>query len=152
MIEENYIFLNSNLQTKEEVIEFISNKALELKLSTDKDKLKDDILAREKEFSTDLGMGISIPHTKSAAVLSPAILFIRYQTPIAWGEDSKVKCSIAFLSPASNEDNIHLKMLSNVSRKLINKDFLNLLMESGTKEQIYNGLKDALNRKDVHND
>ena len=140
MIKENYIFLEQKLIGKAEVIRFISQQAACLGISTDPAGLTGDIEKREEEFSTDLGVGLAIPHAKSEYVLAPTIFFIRLSTEIDWAEGSKVKGAIAFLVPKENEDNIHLQMLAKVSRQLIYEENRDFLLKQGNQKEIFDRL------------
>ena len=137
MIKENYIFLKEGLNSKEEVIRFIGEQAVALGISTEQAGLIADIEKREEEFSTDLGVGLAIPHAKSEYVLTPTIFFIRLSEEIFWSADSKVKGAIAFLVPKENADNIHLQMLSKVSRQLIYEETRNFLLKQGNQKEIF---------------
>lgn len=145
LIEKEYIYIDAALRTEKEAMEFIGEKALYYNITNDKNRVIEDLFDRELEFCTNLGMGLSIPHTKSQAINKPAVFFIRYKDEIEWGNESKVKASVVFLSPKNSVDNIHLKMLSNVSRKLVHDEFREVLLYTGDKEEIYRGLSDALN-------
>lgn len=144
MIKEEYIFMDYEAFSKEEIINEIGKKAFEFGITNDSNGLIRDLYAREEEFNTDLGMGISIPHAKSDYVIEPAILFFRYKNEIVWGENTKVKASIAFLTPKNNKENIHLKALAAISRKLMYEDFMNMLLVTGTKEEIFKSLSKEL--------
>ncbi len=156
MIEKKYIVTDLDLKSKDDVVDFIGKKALELGITDDANALIADIKDRENQFSTDIGFGISIPHTKSVAVKKIAVLFFRYKNNIKWNENSKksdlvkgngnegVIGSIVFLTPKNNEDNIHLTMLSKISRQLMHKEFLNMLFNEKNSEKIYENLKKVI--------
>lgn len=82
---------------------------------------------REDEVSTDMGFGIAIPHGKSAAVLEPFVVFARLKEPIIWNEEENSKVTLIFMigAPEKSEDNVHLKILSQLAGKLMDEDFLN---------------------------
>lgn len=147
MIKKEYVFIDLDIKEKDAAMEFIAKKAFDFNISTDKEGLLKDLYKREEEFNTDLGMGISIPHTKSDYAKKAAVIFLRYKNEILWGGDTKVKASIVFISPKNNRDNIHLKMLSRVSRKLVHQEFLGLLLNNTDKDFIYKMLFDALNEE-----
>ena len=65
MIKDEYIFLDVDVKTKQEALEFVSAKALELGITDDKDGLLSDFLKREKEYSTGLQDEFAIPHANS---------------------------------------------------------------------------------------
>ena len=82
MLNEKNIFFNLDTTNKQEVLEFISNKAVELNISDNKEGLLGDLNKREGEFSTGLQDGFAIPHAKSEYVKTPTILFLKLNSPI----------------------------------------------------------------------
>ena len=54
MFKEEYIFFDVNVNTKTEALEFISEQALKLGLTDNKNELLNDFMKREEEFSTGL--------------------------------------------------------------------------------------------------
>ena len=77
MIEDNYIFLNEDYKSKQELLSFIAAKAEELNICDTKEGLLEDLLAREAEFSTGLQDGFAIPHARSSHVKKVSVFFIR---------------------------------------------------------------------------
>lgn len=90
---------------------------------TDKDQLKEAVLHREEEFSTGIGMGIAIPHGKCSAVKEPAITFGLSRAGIDYKSMDDQPAHLFFLIavPESSSD-IHLRALSEISRKLMHAD------------------------------
>ena len=54
MIREEYIFFDVDAASKEELLDFISEKALEFGITDSKEGLKDAFLKREEDFRMDL--------------------------------------------------------------------------------------------------
>ena len=75
MIEDNYIFLNEDYKSKQELLSFIAAKAEELNICDTKEGLLEDLLAREAEFSTGLQDGFAIPHARSSHVKKVSVFF-----------------------------------------------------------------------------
>ena len=94
-----------------------------------------DYQEREQESTTGFGNGIAIPHAKSNNVKTAAILFGRSTTDIEWQSlDGKpVNTFISLLVPA-NEGDVHLKLLAQLSRKLVHQDFVEILKRGDTRE------------------
>ena len=65
MIREEYIFFDVDAASKEELLDFISEKALEFGITDSKEGLKDAFLKREEEYTTGLQDGFAIPHAKT---------------------------------------------------------------------------------------
>lgn len=138
VLEENNLFLDENLSTKEEVLEFISKKAEKLGITKNSEGLLKDLWKREGEFSTGLQDGFAIPHAKSEYVEYPSIIYIKSKNGIEWEtfDDSKVKYIFNLLVPKENKDNIHLKMLSKLATCLMEEEFKNEVSNSVDKGKL----------------
>lgn len=142
--KKDYVLLNVDIKTKEEAIAFIATEANKLKISNNRAQTESDLWNREKECNTAIGDMIAIPHTKSTSINCPAVLIVKPKDIIDWsGED--VDLIISFLSPKENANNIHLTMLSKISRRLVNQEFKNTLRESNDIDLIYEMIMEALN-------
>ncbi len=144
IVKRNHIFLNQKCENKAEILESIAKKSFELGISDNEEETLAALLHREEDMTTDLGIGIAIPHAKTDSVNKVAVIFYRNYFDVDWDDGSLLRSCVVFLTPESNIDNIHLKMLASVSRKLIDDDFRNMLMESDDKEKIYLAMEDAL--------
>ena len=75
MLEQENIYLNEDLHNKEEILEFIAEKAYHLGITDDKEALLKDLWKREGEYSTGIQDGFAIPHSKDKLRMS--VLFAR---------------------------------------------------------------------------
>lgn len=144
IFNKNYIFLNADLKNKEDAMDFIAGKASELGISKDKKQTLEDLWGREKEFNTAIDNTLAIPHAKSLSINFPVVLIVKSKNSIDWGGEN-IKLIISFLTPKDNKENIHLTMLSKISRKLIDDNFKTILNESNDIDVIYELINDALN-------
>ncbi len=126
ILQEKNIFIDKNLKSKEEVLNFIADSAYILGVTTNKEALLEDLLKRENEFPTGIRDGFAIPHTKSANVKEASILYIRTTHELEWKtlDDSKVRYIFSLLAPQENKVNIHLKTLSKLATCLMEDDFI----------------------------
>ncbi|NMS89910.1 PTS sugar transporter subunit IIA [Clostridioides difficile] len=140
-----YVFLNVDTKSKVEVLNFIAKKAKELSLTDNENLVYEGLMAREEQFTTNLGESIAIPHTKNDAIENPAVVVLKFANDVVWNEgEDKVKLAISLLMPGKSKENIHLKLLSSLSRKLINKDFKDSLLKSDNVEEISKLISEAL--------
>lgn len=145
VFKKGNVFINVNATNKEEVLRFISEKAKELDITKDCENVFNGLVERESQFTTNLGEFIAIPHTKNDAVLSPAVLVLKFKEDVVWNEEEeKVKLAINLLMPGQSEGNTHLKLLSALSRKLIHEDFKNSLLNSNNIDEITSLINEAL--------
>jgi fructose-specific phosphotransferase system IIA component len=133
LIDTNIILLDSNDRTKEQVMHTITELLHKDNRILSKELFKSDLLEREIEASTSMGFGIAIPHTQSHQVKDSSIVFIKLKKAIKWnGDDVKLIFGIAV--PYENVDNIHLKILSKLARKLMVDEFRTALQNINSKD------------------
>lgn len=146
MLNEQNIFLNLNLNSKQDVLEFISNKAHELNVCENISGLLEDLNHREAEYSTGLQDGFAIPHAKSAHVKEATILFLRLNTSIEWGtmDDSEVSYIFALLVPKENEGNVHLQMISKLAVCLLEDDFKEFIKSCNDVTELKNYISENM--------
>ncbi|WPC18309.1 PTS sugar transporter subunit IIA [Pediococcus inopinatus] len=145
MINENLIFLNIDIATKTEAINYLTKKLLSEKYVQEKGKdFKNQILNREQTISTDMGNGIAIPHAKSKDIAKPFVAYLRVKNLILWNEEKNSMVSMIFMIGVPNraENGVHLKMLSNLARKLIDEDFLATVKNVNDNKKIVELLED----------
>lgn len=138
LIEDNYIFLNEDYKSKQELLSFIAAKAEELNICDTKEGLLEDLLAREAEFSTGLQDGFAIPHARSSHVKKVSVFFIRNKSVLDWEtlDDSEVHYLFALLVPKENEGNIHLQMISKLATCLLEDDFKYKIKSTSDKSEL----------------
>lgn len=139
LICENGIYLNENLKTKDEVLKKLSEIAVKEGIAQDSKILYDAFIEREKTSSTGMMDGFSIPHAKSETINKAQILVIRNNNGLSdWEtlDDTEVNLVIAILVPNENVNETHLKVLSNVSRKLMSDENVRILKNTDSKEDI----------------
>ncbi len=142
-----HIGINVDLKDKNDYLKYIASLAATLGIGKDEQGVYEGLVNREKEFETNLGDGIAIPHTKSNYINVPAIIVVKPKCEVQWGGDYEegVKFIISILSPDNQKDNIHLKLLASLSRKLIYDEFKSALVNASDEEEIYNMIEEALN-------
>ncbi len=146
MIKPEMIFVDSILETKQDIIELICKTAFQENLINDIENFKHKVFAREAEISTSVGNHVAIPHGKSNAVTEPFIAFVRTATAFKWDENSNDLVKLIFLIGVPDQDanKLHLKYIAEISKKLINDEFRNNLLTLTTKKEI-SDLLDSIN-------
>ena len=91
-------------------------------------------LEREKEFSTAFGNGVAIPHAKSSKVLKTGVFVYKSVNAINW-DGEEVNLAIAIVT-SEDSSNVHLQILSQLSRKLMHADFRESLLNAKTEIEI----------------
>ena len=131
------IKLELTSKTKEDVIIEMVKILDENNRLIDKDKYLKAVIDREKEFSTGIGMGVAIPHGKSSGVKEPALIFGRSVTGIDYESMDDEPAHLFFLIAVPEESsNEHLKILSQISRKLMHKELRDSLMKASSEQEV----------------
>ncbi|HAC1703620.1 TPA_asm: PTS sugar transporter subunit IIA, partial [Listeria monocytogenes] len=96
-----------------------------------------DLYNREEETSTGIEAGFGIPHAKSKYVKEPLIVFVHSGIIIDYFglDDSPIECSFIIGVPKKATD-VHLQILSELSRKLMNDEFREKLKNSKNENEI----------------
>lgn len=139
VIKKDMIFLQQDNTDMKSILNLLVNKAKEINLVTESDDYLDSVLKREKEVSTAIGYEVAIPHGKSSAVTEPFIGFLTTSKTFQWSSDDEEKVNMVFLIGVSdeNKDNIHLKFISNLSKKLLDDEFRSQLQTALDIEEAY---------------
>lgn len=100
-------------------------------------KVIKDLYRREEETSTGIEDGFGIPHAKSKAVLQPTICFAHTGkiTDYVGLDGRNIEWVFAILVPQKTAD-IHLEILSKLSRKLMNESFRTQLKNAGSPMEV----------------
>lgn len=134
LLDKESIFSQITCTSKKCALEKISHIAGE-KLNIDPQILFNDLIAREKIGSTGVGSGIAIPHVKIDSALPATAIFIQCSSAIDYDayDGNKVDILFAIFVP---EDRCreYLAALSELSQKLLDKQFLRELRNAQTNE------------------
>jgi len=148
VINPSTINLNIGAETKEAAIGKMADILVKEKRIKEKEKevFIEDILKREQLESTNMGIGVAIPHGKSSSVLKNSIAIARLVEPILWDSTRGGKpVRIIFLlavCDGENKNKVHLELISKVAALLMQEKFLNTLFTTESKteliDQIFN--------------
>ncbi|MBO0446197.1 PTS sugar transporter subunit IIA [Enterococcus ureilyticus] len=143
VIKKDMILLQTKFQMKDEVLHALVQKAGEAGLISDETLFLNAVLNREAEVPTAIGYQIAIPHGKSEVVKTPFIGFLQTEEEFIWtkGHEEQVKLVFLIGIPAENENNIHLKFISQLSKKLLDEEFRNQLIEEKNQEKVFKLLR-----------
>ncbi|AJQ29349.1 PTS sugar transporter subunit IIA [Pelosinus fermentans] len=133
IIHESLIELNMQSKYKAEIIETLAQKAKSLGRICDVARFTQAVFAREVLFPTAIGYGIAIPHGKCSDVEVPFIAFARSQEEFVWDSRSEHGVKLIFLIgvPEEQASDLHLKILANISRGLMNDSYRERLEQAG---------------------
>ena len=143
---KDHIKINLDLKDKDAYFRYIAKLSIELGIGKEEQGVYEGLVSREKEFATNLGEGIAIPHTKSDYIIKPAILILKPQKGVSWGNDAEedVRIIISILSFNEQGGSTHLELLASLARKLVDEKFKNALVNSVDEEGIFFLIEQAL--------
>ena len=147
MIRPEMVFVDEAIDSKEAVIDLISNTAKNQGLIKDVADFKEKVFAREREISTSVGNQVAIPHGKTDTVSEPFVAFMRTKEGFKWDENSAELVRLIFLIgvPDKDANKLHLKYIAEISKKLINDEFRTKLLTLSGKEDVFNLLESINN-------
>jgi PTS system nitrogen regulatory IIA component len=124
-------------ETKEDIIEELVDALAAGATISDREKVLQAVLEREKIMSTGIGDGIAIPHGKSDAVVRLAAALGTQKRGVDFEALDGEPAFVFFLlvSPA-NVSGPHIKALARISRLLKNDDFKKKLIGAANAAEI----------------
>ncbi len=125
-VKAENVFLGQDFAGRDDALSFISNEAVKLGIADDADALMESFLAREAEGTTGMMDGFAIPHAKSAAVKTAAVVVVKDDSGVSgWDtmDQAPVNVAIALLIPEAQAGTTHLKLLSKVAEALMDEGF-----------------------------
>jgi fructose-specific phosphotransferase system IIA component len=143
LLSASRVKFNLQSSTKKAVInELIDVLDADGKLSN-KESYTAAVLHRETEFSTGIGMGIAIPHAKDSGVKEAALTLGISKQGVDYESLDGTPAHLLFLIavPADSND-VHLKVLSYISRKLMHQEVRDNLLSAKTYDDVLAAFKD----------
>ena len=133
-----------NFIDKDNAIKFLVDNLYVNDLTKNKYALEEDIWNREKTYSTDIGFGFAIPHTKSNNIEKTSISICKLDIPVKWGEQEVSIIIMLTIKNESDGSNEHMKIFSLLARKIMNSSFRASLSACDTSADIEALMKNNL--------
>lgn len=132
------ITFNLQATSKEAAITELAQKIKAAQRITDLDRYLKAVFKREEEYTTGIGKGVAIPHGKSAAVLKSSLAFGRSNQGITYNSmDQKPVYLLFLIAVPLNSSNEHLRILSQISRKLMHETNRQAILRAQSPEELY---------------
>lgn len=137
LLNKESVFCQTTCTSKKGALEKISHIAAE-KLNLSAQELFENLIAREKIGSTGVGSGIAIPHVKISSDLPATAVFLQCESGIDYDayDGNKVDILFAIFVP-ENLCTEYLAALSEISQKLLDKQFLRQLRSAQNDQQLF---------------
>jgi fructose-specific phosphotransferase system IIA component len=142
IITESLIALDVELTDKAAVIDEIANLLAANARLVNRELYIKDVYEREEIVPTGIGDLIAIPHARSAGVSISSLVYLRLSSAIHWTDEEEARFIFGIAVPEDNVDNLHLKILSTVAKKLLDDKIKRIIVESTSKQQILESLLD----------
>ena len=84
VFSEQVIHISKQTLSRDEAIDQLIENLNEQGYITDQSQLKSDVLKREMESTTAIGMNVAIPHAKSDAVKAPIVAVMNNKHGVKW--------------------------------------------------------------------
>ena len=139
------INLNASPKTKQETIDQAVDLMVKSGKISDKAAYKKEVENRELEGTTGVGDGIAIPHGRNAAVKKPGLAAMVIPEGVEYESLDGKPVDLLFLIAAPEDGNVHLEVLANLSRMLMNPKLSADLKKAKTPEEFLDILEAAEN-------
>ena len=143
IIKKENILFDVDAKDKNDMIKQMVDSFDKAGYLSDKEQFYKDVLAREEVFSTNIGYGIGIPHGKSSGAIETGICVAKQKNPVVWSDDGPVDFIIMIAVSDEGKGELHLQILSKLSRLMMHEEFRNKL-KNGTKDEVYETLIENL--------
>ena len=137
LLSEKYITLRLEVTAKDEVIGKMLSIAGSHPGVKNLQKLRKDVLKREKEMSTGIGKQIALPHAKTDAVTEPVLALATLENSIHFDSIDNEPVQVVFLL-ATPEEMLaeHLKLLGRITRLAGRVDVREKLMAASNSSEV----------------
>lgn len=128
-VSEKSVFVNQNLESREALLRFVSDKAAEFGITDNADAVYDAFMAREAMGETGMTDGFAVPHAKSDDIKEAAVIVVKNDRALEWPsfDEKPVDVAIALLVPGGEAGTTHIKLLSKTAVLLMKDEFKNLV-------------------------
>ncbi len=139
LLDENTILTDADVSNKEELLNALIDA---LGSQVDEQQLEDirkSVFQRERIMSTGVGKNLAIPHGKVSSIEKNYASFAILNNPVEFGSVDQQPVKLAFLLVGpENNNSMHIKLLSRISRLMNSTVFRQKLEKCTTPEEVYN--------------
>lgn len=136
LLADGGVVLRSGASSKRQALHVVADAAAQA-LGLPEERILEALLEREALGSTGLGAGVAVPHARLNGVSRVTAVFVRLDTPVAYGavDDRPVDLMFALFAPpiAGAE---HLRALAAISRALRSPEMRERLRQAHTVDAI----------------
>ena len=147
LLDLGAVTLRVNAANKRQVLGVIADVAGRV-FGVDVNEALEGLIEREAAGSTGVGQGVAIPHARLSGVDRVRAVFVRLETPVAFGavDDKPVDLLVALFAP-KDADSSHLRALARVSRMMRQPDLREQLRKARSADAVHVMLTQAQESK-----
>lgn len=124
LVDADLVLLDSAAATKADAIREMVEALYVAGRTESPERLEEAVWAREAVYSTGLGHGLAIPHSKTDAVTDDSIAILRLRQPVEWGSlDGAPVRMVILLATRESAGSGHMQVLSQLARRLMHRSF-----------------------------
>ena len=151
LLDRRSIDLNAAPGSKNEALDQAVALMAKSEKIRDLDAYRAEVYRREEESTTGIGDGLAIPHGKCDAVIKPGLAAMVVKNGVDFDALDDEPVNLLFLIAAPNtKDNVHLDVLSKLSRLLMDEQFATDLKNAPDVDSFLS-IIDAADDKDTRN-
>jgi len=137
LLAQDGIVLRSGASSKRQALQVVAETAAQA-LGLDAADLFDALMEREALGSTGLGSGVAVPHARINGLDEVRAVFVRLDTPVAYGavDDRPVDLLFGLFAPPMDGAQ-HLRALAAVSRAMRSNELREQLRQARTGDAIH---------------
>lgn len=137
LLKKEVMIMDLKATSKEAAIDEMITKLVDTGVVTNFAIFKDGIMKREAQTSTGLGDGITMPHSKNAAVKEATVLFAKSASGVDYEALDGQPTDLFFMIAAPDGANdTHLAALAELSKYLLKEGFADQLRQAKTPDDI----------------
>lgn len=144
LLKKELMIMDLQAQTKNDAIEEMIQKLVDHGYVNNAELFKQKIIERENLSSTGVGQGIAMPHAQTNAVNEPVVLFAKSKNGLDYDAlDGKPVYLFFMIAVPEGGHSTHLKALAQLSKLLLNEEFIKELKDAGSPDDVYRLFQDV---------
>ncbi len=144
LISKNGVLLDCTANSKDDVLELVADLMCKNGKLLEKEGYLKALNNRELESSTGIGSGIAIPHGRCKEVKEAGLVAMRLSKGVNYASIDNQDVDLVFgIAAAENTGDMHLEILSRLSKMLMNPSFVDALKNAKTAEEFLNVIDEA---------
>src|SRR5690606_31063246 len=144
LLKKELMIMDLQAQTKNDANEEMTQKLVDHGYVNNAELFKQKIIERENLSSTGVGQGIAMPHAQTNAVNEPVVLFAKSKNGLDYDAlDGKPVYLFFMIAVPGGGHSTHLKALAQLSKLLLNEEFIKELKDAGSPDDVYRLFQDV---------